>query len=179
MSANGTVSGGTGRPAVRWSSDRGFSGTAIVSGTSEGKYRWDLPLLALQLGTNNITVAATDTAGVTSSKTFRVTYNAPSEGGPTGGDNTPPRITIVSPNTSFLMTPAYSIALRGTASDTSGVTEVRWECSCGTRGTAQGTSQWSIPNISLPVGTNSIKVFAKDSNGNEGVASLTVFRYEN
>ena len=77
------------------------------------------------------------------------------------------------------MTPSYSIAVRGTATDASGVTEVRWECSCGTRGTAQGTSQWSIPNISLPGGTHTIKLFAKDPSGNEGTATLTVFRYEN
>lgn len=178
ITATGTITGGSGRPTVRWSNDRGYSGTAVVTATGDGAYRWDISPLAVQLGANSITVMAIDTANKTSSKNFRVTYNLPTEESP-NGDNKPPQITIQSPNTSFLMTPAYSIAVRGTATDSSGVVEVRWECSCGSRGAAQGTSQWTIPNIGLPAGSHTIKIFAKDVAGNESSASFMVFRYEN
>ena len=178
ISASGTVSGGTGQPSVRWLSDRGFTGTAVVTATGGGNYRWDANPIALQLGANSITVTATDTNGRTSSRSFRVNYSFASPDDP-DADVQPPRVAITSPNTSFLMTPAYALSVRGTASDGSGVSEVRWECSCGTQGTAQGTTQWTIPNISLPAGTFTIKVFAKDTFGNEGMTALTVFRYEN
>ncbi len=163
---------------MRWSSDRGFTGTAVVAAAPDGTYRWDANPIALQLGANTITVTATDAANRTSSRTFRINYSFASPDDP-DADDQPPRITITSPSTTFLMTPSYSLSVRGTAHDISGVTEVRWECSCGSRGTAQGTTQWTIPNISLPVGTFRIKVFAKDSAGNEGTAELQVFRYEN
>jgi hypothetical protein len=163
---------------VRWSNDRGFSGTAVVALTSEGKYRWAINPLALQLGTNVITVTATDTVGKTSSKSVRVAYALPPETGPED-DTRPPVITVASPNTSFLMTPAYSIAVRGTATDASGVAEVRWECSCGSQGRAQGASNWTVGNIGLPLGSHTIKIFAKDQVGNEGMVSFTVFRYQN
>lgn len=176
--AFGTIAGGTGRPSVRWSSDRGFSGTAVVSLTGTGLYRWDIHPLAVQVGPNVITVTATDTVGAADSKAFRVILALPPDPGPSDDDR-PPAITVTSPNTSFLMTPAYSIAVRGTATDASGVAEVRWECSCGSEGRAQGTSQWTIANISLPLGSHTIKVFAKDPAGNEGTVSFTVFRYQN
>ena len=178
INASGTVSGATGQPSVRWSSDRGFTGTAVVTLMPDGKYRWDANPVALQSGGNTITVTATDTANRTSIRTFRVSYNSVPPDDP-GADSQPPRIAIVSPNTSFLMTSIYSLSVRGTAFDSSSVSEVRWECSCGSHGIAQGTTQWTIPNISLPVGTHTIKVIAKDSFGNEGTAGFTVFRYEN
>ncbi|MFN0102710.1 MAG: matrixin family metalloprotease [Bryobacteraceae bacterium] len=176
ITANGTVGGGTGRPTVRWSSDRGFAGTAVLTATADGKYRWDVNPLALQLGANTITVTATDTVSRTNSQTIRVNYTAASGDDP-NADGVAPRVTIVSPNTTFLMTPIYSLSVRGTAFDYAGVSEVRWECTCGSRGVAQGTSQWTIPNIGLPVGTHTIKVTAKDPSGNEGTDSFMVFRY--
>ena len=127
---------------------------------------------------NTITVIATDATNQTSVQTFRVTYNAATPDD-SDADTQAPRIMIVTPNTSFLMTSVYSLSVRGTAFDFTSVSEVRWECSCGSQGLAQGTNQWTIPNISLPVGTFTIKVIAKDPSGNEGTASFTVFRYEN
>lgn len=181
LSAYGVITGGTGRPSVRWSSDRGFSGTAVVSST-ETAYRWDISTLALLSGVNVVTVTATDTASGSSTKVFHVTYTPPQEPekpSGTGGDGQSPRITIISPGTYFLMTPSYSLAVRGTASDADGIAEVRWECSCGTSGIAQGTTQWTVPNISIPAGANVIKITAKDAFGVENSAKFTVFRYEN
>jgi hypothetical protein len=178
VAATGTIVGATGQLSVRWSSDRGFSGTGVVTAIPDGKYRWDANPIGLQMGVNTITVTATDIANHTSTRSFRVTYNARSEEDP-DADGQAPRVTVVTPNTTFLMTSIYSLSVRGTAFDSSGVQEVRWECSCGLQGIAQGTSQWTILNIGLPVGTHTIKVIARDSAGNEGIAAFTVFRYEN
>lgn len=174
ISASGVSSGGTGQPTVRWASDRGFSGTATVTAASGGGYRWEVLGVSLLSGANGVTFTASDGAGASASKTVQVTYQA----APTGGKTTP-TVTIVSPNTTFLMTPTYSVALRGTAKDSTGVTEVRWECTCGSSGAAQGTSSWTVPNVSLVVGSQKIKITARNANGGEGTATLTVFRYEN
>jgi len=175
-SASGSVDGATARPTVRWVSDRGFNGTAVVTAAGNGAYRWTITPIALLSGANTITVTATDSDNRSSVRTFRVTYKVDTVPDP-DADVFPPRISILSPNTQFLMTSIYSLSVRGTAFDFSGVSEVRWECSCGSQGIAQGTTQWNIPNISLPVGTFTIKIIAKDTAGNEGTAGLTVFRY--
>jgi hypothetical protein len=146
---------------------------------ADGGFRWEVDPLPVLSGVNAFTVKATDDTSRTASQTFRVTYNAPANPAGPGGANDPPRIKIVSPATTFLMTPSVSLAVRGTAADSDGIAEVRWECSCGSRGVAQGYSSWTIPNISLPLGSFTIKVTAKDIPGNESSASFTVFRYEN
>ncbi|MBI2686269.1 MAG: matrixin family metalloprotease [Acidobacteria bacterium] len=175
--AYGTLSGGVGQLSVRWSSDRGFSGTATVTATNDGKYRWEVNPLAVQAGTNTFTITAADAAGATSLRSFAVEYTVPSAGNNPTGDNRPPQITLLAPTSPFLMTPAYAIAVRGSATDASGIAEVRWECSCGSRGVAQGTTQWLIPSISLQRGYHTIKVTAKDTAGLEGSARFAVFRY--
>ena len=142
--------------------------TAVVAGT--------YPFNTTGATNSALAIAAscTDGAGATASKSVQVTYQT----APTGGKTTP-TVTIVSPNTTFLMTPTYSVALRGTAKDSAGVTEVRWECTCGTSGAAQGTSNWTVPNVSLALGSQKIKITARNASGGEGTATITVFRYEN
>ncbi len=49
-----------------------------------------------------------------------------------------------------------------------------WTKSTGGSGTATGTSNWSIPGISLVSGSNTITVTAKDAAGNLGTANITV-----
>ncbi len=176
--ASGTVAGATGLPAVRWTSDRGFSGTAVVLLLEEGRYRWDVNPLPLLVGLNTVTFVATDSAGRTSFESIRINHTD-GEGEDPEKDVWPPQLKIVSPNTTFLMTTVYALAVRGTAYDPSGVAEVRWECTCGSKGIAQGTTNWMIPNITFVPGTYVVRVFAKDNLGNEGMAALNVFRYEN
>jgi hypothetical protein len=179
LSAYGTVTGTPVSPGVRWTSDRGFSGTAVVTALADSSFRWEIGQLAVLSGVNQIRLTATDAASRSVSQTFRVTYVLPDATPSPGGGNEPPRIRILSPATAFLMTPSFSLSVRGTASDSDGLAEIRWECSCGARGIAQGSSTWTIPNISLPLGSFTIKVTAKDIPGNESSASFTVFRYEN
>ena len=56
---------------MTWSNNRGGNGTA--SGTST----WNVTGIALQTGTNVITVTALDAAGNTGQATLTVTYNPP------------------------------------------------------------------------------------------------------
>jgi hypothetical protein len=175
----GTIAGAAGVPAVEWRTGAGASGAAQLRTSAPGAFEWEVPAVPLRAGLNAIQVSVVDAGGAARSLSLAVTYTPLDDTPPSGADTTAPRLTITSPNTTFLMTSGYSIGLRGTASDSNGVREVRWTCSCGTSGLAQGTSQWTIPNISFPPGTSTIQVTARDAAGNAATARLTVFRYGN
>ena len=81
LSLGGTASDSIGVTQVTWSNDRGGSGTA--SGTTS----WSVASIALQTGSNVITVTARDAAGNTSTDTLTVTYTPP--------DTTPPTVSGV------------------------------------------------------------------------------------
>ncbi len=90
-------------------------------------------------------------------------------------DTQKPQVTITLPTTSGSYTSSTSsITLGGTATDSGGVTQVTWTKSTGGSGTATGTSNWSIPGISLVSGSNAITVTAKDAAGNSGTDTITV-----
>lgn len=161
ISLSGTVSDDRGVGLVQWTNSSGGGGTA--SGTS----KWDINGIALKSGENLITVTATDTSGNTGSQSLAVTYTAP--------DTTSPSISVSSPVASGLFeTTSGTVLVSGNASDNVGVTSVTWSNSAGGSGTAQGTSGWSISNISLSKGDNVITVTASDAAGNQKSTSITV-----
>jgi hypothetical protein len=161
INLGGTASDNLGIAKVTWSNNRGGSGTA--SGTTT----WTASGVALQGGTNLITVTAYDTVSNTAQATLTVIYNPP--------DTTPPTVSITSPTSAATyLTNVSSINLGGTASDNVGVTQVTWSNNRGGSGTASGTVNWSITGIALQSGTNLITVTAHDAAGNSGNAALTV-----
>ncbi len=91
-------------------------------------------------------------------------------------DTVAPVLAITSPATATLSTSAQTIVLRGTARDNVGVVQVTWSAGAGTTGTANGTADWSTPEIRLMVGANTITVQARDAAGNVGWRSVVVTR---
>jgi hypothetical protein len=91
-------------------------------------------------------------------------------------DATAPMITITSPtSTSIHTTTNSTVSLGGSASDsTSGAAVVTWSNSKGGSGTASGTTNWSISNISLSFGDNAITVTATDGTNNAGTDIITI-----
>jgi hypothetical protein len=71
LTLGGTAADNVGVTQVSWASDRGGSGTA--SGTTS----WSVAGIALQAGTNVLTITARDAAGNTGTATLTVTYTAP------------------------------------------------------------------------------------------------------
>ena len=94
----------------------------------------------------------------------------------TSGDTTPPTISITSPTTgSTYLTGSSTVSLSGTAGDNIGVVNVIWsDAQTGGAGSASGTTSWSVNNISLASGANTITVTAYDAAGNHSAATLTV-----
>jgi hypothetical protein len=94
-------------------------------------------------------------------------------------DNTPdttnPTIAITAPTVATTYaTSSTPIALAGTASDDTTVTQVTWSNDRGGSGAAVGTDAWDISSIVLQPGINIITVIAYDAAGNTGTDTLTV-----
>jgi hypothetical protein len=143
---------------ITWTNDRGGSGAA------KGDSRWIAGGLALQPGLNVITVTATDTSGNASTDVVRIT----SERGL-------PTIALTSPTTAATYAASSSsVSLTGVASDDFGVVRVTWSTDKGQVGVAVGTTTWSIPSVSVPLGTTVVTVTAHDSSGNTSNLTLTV-----
>lgn len=158
MALGGTASDSVGVTQVTWSNSRGGSGTAT------GATNWSVASIALQTGSNVLTVTARDAAGNTSTDTLTVTR-----------DNTAPTVTITGPTSSTTYaTSSSTISLSGSASDAVGVSLVSWSNSRGGSGNASGTTSWSVSSISLLSGSNVLTVTVRDTAGNTSTDTLTV-----
>jgi hypothetical protein len=160
MTLAGTASDNVGVTQVTWVNSRGGSGA--TSGTTS----WSSSV-ALQTGSNVLTVTARDAAGNTSSDALTVTVGSSS-------DTTAPAVAITSPTpAATFKTATATLTLGGTASDNVGVTQVTWSNNRGGSGTASGTTNWST-SVTLLTGQNVLTVTARDAAGNTKSASITV-----
>ncbi|HET9266690.1 MAG TPA: Ig-like domain-containing protein, partial [Vicinamibacterales bacterium] len=144
---------------IAWVNDRGGSGVVTPNN------RWAAGSVALQLGVNMITVTATDAAGNSASDVIRVTYELGL-----------PKIALTSPTQlSTYATSSPNVALTGVASDNGGsITGVKWSTDKGQSGDAVGTTSWSIPLVTVPMGTTVVTVTAYDNAGNAASVKLSV-----
>lgn len=143
---------------VSWSNSRGGGGDCT------GTTSWFANNIQLSSGQNYITVTVKDKVGNSSTDTMVVNY-----------DITSPTVTITSPTSS----PAYttidpSLNISGTATDSSGITEVRWSSDSGESGACSGTNFWNASGISLTPGSNFVTVTAEDIFGNITTDNLMV-----
>ena len=92
-------------------------------------------------------------------------------------DTSSPTITILNPTsaTNYTSTDA-GLGLSGSASDNAGISQVTWTNSLGGSGSANGTSNWSVPYVSLSEGSNVITVTVTDTAGNRASDTITVSR---
>jgi hypothetical protein len=161
LTVSGSASDNVGVTQVTWANSAGGSGTAT------GTTSWSVTGIALQPGSNVITVTARDAANNVATATLTVTY--------TPADGTAPTVAITAPTSGGTYTTTASpLALGGTASDNVGVTQVTWVNSRGGSGGATGTTSWSVAGIALQPGSNVITVTARDAANNVATATLTV-----
>jgi hypothetical protein len=167
----GTLSGGTAPLRLAWSSDRGYAGTAAAGSA------WTIAGVPLADGRNGITVVAADALGQQAVRSVTVTReSAASAPPPPVADTVAPSLTITSPASVNVLTSGAAITLRGTARDNVGVTEVTWSSSSGSTGLALGTTSWSVSDLPLRVGANTITVRARDAAGNTAWRAIVVTR---
>jgi chitodextrinase len=154
----GTASDANGVSSVIWSNSLGGSGT--TTGTSS----WSVSgaLLNLQIGSNLVTVTASDSFGNTATDTLTITF-----------DNQAPVITISSPTSTVTYYASSSLVnLSGTSTDNVAVTAISLS---GGSGTTTGTSSWSITGITLAGATTTLTVAARDSLNNTATDTITVY----
>ena len=161
LTLGGTAADDVGVTQVAWANSRGGSGTAT------GTTSWTASGIALQTGSNVLTITARDAAGNTTTDTVTVTFT----------DTTTPTVTITTPtaNPTFA-TGNAALTLGGTAADNVGVTQVTWTNSLGGSGTATGTTSWTVSGIALQLGANVLTVTARDAAGNTATDTVTVTR---
>jgi hypothetical protein len=171
VAISGTVSGGTTPVQVAWNITGGAAGYAM------GSPNWTATI-PLVIGTNAVTITATDAAGHTAMQQVSVVRQqaTPPPIPPGSTDKTPPSIVITYPAASVIATSATTISFRGTAMDNVGVTQVTWSNSTGASGLASGTLTWIATSIPLTFGTNTITFRAFDAAGNSSWRSATVVR---
>jgi len=166
ISLSGTITGGSGAPAVTWVTSTAASDGSSISGTT-----WSISSIPLAIGINNITVTAAD-ATSSVSLVVSVTRTAILPG---GADTTGPTLTITYPSTTSMATTLAYLTFKGTALDRSGIAGVTWSTNTGRSGTALGTDQWTAV-IPLLVGLNQVIIRATDTAGNMSWRSVVVTR---
>jgi hypothetical protein len=168
VSVSGTVSGGVAPMVVEWQTDQGYSGSAAVA--ASGLWSATVPLVT---GSNMLTVTALDSAHGMATQTASITRMQSTT--PVVG-SAPVSISITTPAGTVVSTSSATISLGGTASGGSGVTQVTWQTSGGASGTGLGVDRWTIANIPLLIGTNTIIVRAIDAKGANAWAAIVVVR---
>lgn len=173
----GTVSGIPVAPLVNWRGG-GIGGSASVAPAGESLWNWSARVGAFAEGTTAIQVTAA-AGGVEASGSVSVTVPGPPAPGPEPKPGPVPVVRLTTPATTFLMTTQSAIGVRGTVQSPAPVATVRWECSCGRSGTAQGSSTWTVPAVPLPAGLSTLRFIARDTAGREGDTTLRVLRQSN
>lgn len=159
VTLTGTAGGGTGNLTINWKTDRGSMGPTL------GSTQWSatVPLL---MGTNAITITATDARQAAATKTVTVTRQPGA---------TPVALAITFPAASAALTTAQSfVDLRGTASHPSGIRRVTWTSDRGPAGAASGTANWDTGSVALQPGLNNITVQAIANDGSSATRAVAV-----
>ncbi|HET6630849.1 MAG TPA: Ig-like domain-containing protein [Woeseiaceae bacterium] len=85
-------------------------------------------------------------------------------------------VTITSPNADQIDTTDGTMNLSGTASSDAGVTSVAWTSDKGHAGTASGTDSWTVDQVPLDLGANTIIVTATDGAGDTRSDTIVINR---
>ncbi len=166
VTASGSMRNASGVVTVSWQTDHGASGRASVTGAN-----WTVAGVPTPAGSTTITVTVIDAKRNTDTQSVTVVRPQPAV-----QDTVAPVLNISAPLGTTVQTNLASMAASGTASDNVDVTRVTWQNGALGAGTATGTKVWSIPQIPLLVGSNTITFRAYDAAGNSSWRSVIVTR---
>ncbi|MGD8568543.1 MAG: hypothetical protein PVJ39_10675, partial [Gammaproteobacteria bacterium] len=121
VTIGGMVSDNVAVTELSWVNENGGTGSIVVN------ENWEYTDIPLSVGSNRITVTARDAANNVTTAAINVEYAIQ--------DNTPPAISITSPNDGNpYQTDLNRVSIAGTTSDDIGVTRVSWRTSRGKSG---------------------------------------------
>jgi len=157
----GIASDNVGVTQVTWVNSRGGSGTA--TGTSS----WATNAIALQIGSNTLTVTARDAAGSVAQANLAVTLS----------DTSPPTIAVTTPVAGTTLT--STVAVSGSATDNVGVAAVQFKLDGVNLGAEVTAAPYAVTwnTTATPDGVHVLSAIARDAAGNvatSGGVSVTV-----
>jgi len=168
VNITGKVASPEGIDTVTWQNDRGGKGTA------NGTDNFATGNIVLQLGTNNITVTATDKSGTSSSKTLTVEREntAPSA----GGQDSPDPVLMYSyyadlrnaapvANASIRAQTVYFYVLPGTNWTSNGIDSILIRCCRGTAGPGEGDGYSMVTEVTRSPWSDAFDLSAMDVGG--------------
>src|SRR5207253_3153226 len=162
LALGGAAGDNIGVTQVAWSNNRGGSGPAT---TTNAWATWSTAGIALQPGSNILTVTAQDAAGNTATATLNVTYTAP--------DPTAPTVSLAAPAAGAALT--GTTTLTASAADNISVVGVQFlldGAALGAEVTGAGPSyslSWNTAGASN--GAHSLAARARDAAGNTTTSS--------
>jgi len=150
VTLQGTASDNVGVTQVTWSNSRG--GNGVASGTSS----WAASGIALQLGSNTLTVTARDAAGNASTATLAVTLS----------DTVPPTAAVTAPASGT--TVSGTINVTASATDNVAVAGVQFKLDGANLGAEQTLPPYSLPwnTTTAAAGSHVLTVVVRDAAGN-------------
>ena len=159
LTLQGTASDNVGVTQVTWVNSRGGSGTA--TGTSS----WTASAIALQLGSNVLTVTARDAAGNTATANLTVTLS----------DTTSPTVAVTAPAAGTTVT--STVVVSGSATDNVGVAGVQFKVDGANLGAEVTTAPYGVTwnTTTTADGAHVLTAVARDAAGNVATsAGVTV-----
>jgi hypothetical protein len=150
LGLKGTASDNVGVTQVAWVNSRGGSG--IASGTSS----WTTSTIALQLGSNALTVTARDAAGNAATANLTVTLS----------DTTSPTVAVTAPAAGTTVT--STVVASGSATDNIGVAGVQFKLDGVNLGAEVTTPPYNVTwnTTTTADGTHVLTAVARDAAGN-------------
>jgi hypothetical protein len=165
LNLSGSTAGGAAPIVVKWVTDAQVSGSATVGAS------WTVQGIALHVGSNTITIAATDAQNNSVTKVVSIAYVVT----PVWTAPAAPTVQITSPISSGTYTTNSPIvSLTGTANYGGGISIVNWTTSTDAIGTASGTTNWASGPIPLTAPTTQISVTALTTDGKAATESIQV-----
>lgn len=90
-------------------------------------------------------------------------------------DEEAPTLSILSPTSDYsYLSESSTITISGTASDNKEIANIKWKDSHGNSGTALGTTEWTIRDVSLQNGDNVFTITAYDEADNSTSAEIMI-----
>lgn len=150
--------------SIDGSSNRGVNGRWDYYSSVTGEWGLSMDLL---LGSNLITVTATDGSGASASDAVEVVYV----------DATPPTIVVMGVESNECTVNCQTTELYVMAYDENEVSSVTWHSDRGDSGVCAGTEHaeyWHAAGMQLEPGPNEVTFTAQDSSGNSASTTVTV-----
>jgi hypothetical protein len=163
LNVSSVIMGGTPPYAVSWQTNRGYAGTAELSGSS----MWTACDIPLAIGSNTVIMTVYDSNDHIATRSVTTVLQPI-----TSAPGAPIAVSISSPASAAVNVNTPTISVSGKASGGASITKITWQTSNGATGVATGVSSFVATGIPVLPGTTTIILRAYDSKGSSNWVAL-------